>query len=407
MRERTHLSNDAAIVAVGTKVVERDETPMPTSLQIQLYACLDAMRDAGIDRTQIGALFTGRPPMGYTALQWNMRLINELKIVPQFSSEVTIHGAGVLGTIEYAALAVHTGVVDYAMVCSGCTGQMWTDLKVISNSLDADLQFEAPYGTYTPVLNALWAQRYMYEFGVTSEDMALIAVENRRWALEHPKAAMRDKGPLTVEDVVNSRLIAEPLHLLDCSAWYRGGFGTALIVTRAECVKPDQRPIYLSGIGQCISHEWVTERLELTDIPPSMEPNLTTTAAKNAADTAYEMAGLTPADVDLVETSVPFTYANMMMLEDLGFAEKGHGAEFVRGGGIDFETGLPFNTNGGYLSFGQAANGMHTATEAIQQLRGEAPGKQVVGAKRALVHFHGGAMSAHSVALFSNEEGLT
>ena len=103
---------------------------------------------------------------------------------------------------------------------------------------------------------------------------------------------------------------------------------------------------------------------------------------------------------------MPFTYANMMMLEDLGFCEKGEGASFVRDGGIDFDTGLPFNTNGGYLSFGQAANGMHTATEAVQQLRGEAMGKQVEGANRALVHFHGGAMSAHSVALFCNEEGL-
>lgn len=405
MRDKTHLKNDAAIVGVGMKAVERDDLPLLTSLQLQLYACFDAMNDAGIDRTQVGALFTGRPPMGYTALQWNMRLINELKIVPQFSSEVTIHGAGVLGTMEFAALAVHTGIIDYAMVCSGCTGQMWTDLKVISNSLDADLQFEAPYGTYTPVLNALWAQRYMWEYDITSEDLALIAIENRRWALEHPKAAMREKGPLTVDDVVNSRPIAEPLHLLDCSAWYRGGVGTAFIITRAELAKEEQRPIYLSGIGQCISHEWVTERLELTDIPPSVEPNLTTTAAKVAAESAYAMAAWTPDDVDLVETSMPFTYANMMMLEDLGFCEKGKGAEFVRGGGIDFDSGLPFNTNGGYLSFGQAANGMHTALEAVQQLRGEAMGKQVEGAKRALVHFHGGAMSAHSVALLCNEEG--
>ena len=126
MREKTHLKNDAAIVGVGYKVVERDDVPMITSLQIQLYAVMDAMRDAGIDRTQVGGLFTGRPPMGYTALQWNMRLINELKIVPQFSSEVTIHGAGVLGTVEYAAMAVHSGKIDYAIVCSGCTGQMST-----------------------------------------------------------------------------------------------------------------------------------------------------------------------------------------------------------------------------------------------------------------------------------------
>jgi acetyl-CoA acetyltransferase len=398
-------TNQSAIVAVGTKVVERDD-PLITSLQIQLYACQDAMRKAGIDRTQVGALFTGRPPMGYTALQWNMRIINELKIVPRFSSEVTIHGAGVLGTLQYASLAVESGAIDYAICCSGCTGQRWTDLKVISNSLDADLQFEAPYGTSTPVLNALWAQRYMHEFGITEEDLALVAVQNRRWALEHPHAAMRDKGPITVDDVVNSRLIATPLHLLDCSAWYRGGFGTALVVTRSELARPEDNPVYLAGIGQCVSHEWVTERLELHGIEPSMEPNLVTTAAKPAAEAAYAAAGWGPADVDLVETSAPFTYMNMMMLEDFGFCEKGGGAQFVRDGGIDFDGGLPFNTNGGYLSFGQAANGMHTAVEAIEQLRGEAEGKQVEGATRALVHFHGGAQSAHTVALLSTEEAL-
>ena len=396
--------SEVAIVAVGTKVVERED-PLITSLQIQLYAVQDAMRKAGINRTQVGALFTGRPPMGYTALQWNMRLINELKIVPRFSTEVTIHGAGVLGTLQYAAMAVQSGTIDYAICCSGCTGQRWTDLKVISNSLDADLQFEAPYGTFTPVLNALWAQRYMHEFSVTSEDLALVAVENRRWALEHPHAAMREKGAITVEDVVNSRMIATPLHLLDCSAWYRGGVGTALVVTRAELIREQDDPVYLAGIGQCVTHEWVTERLELTGIEPSMDANLLTTGAKPAADAAYDAAGWGPDEVDLVETSSPFTYMNMMMLEDLGFCEKGDGAQFVRDGGIDFDDGLPFNTNGGYLSFGQAANGMHTAVEAIEQLQGAAQGKQVQGAERALVHFHGGAQSAHTVALLTNEGG--
>lgn len=246
----------------------------------------------------------------------------------------------------------------------------------------------------------------MHEFDVSSEDLALIAVENRRWALEHPHAAMREKGPITVEDVVNSRPIASPLHLLDCSAWYRGGVGTALVVTRADLVRDEDQPVYVSGIGQCVTHEWVTERLELHGIEPSLEPNLVTTGAKPAAEAAYESAGWGPDAVDLVETSAPFTYMNMMMLEDFGFCAKGAGKEFVRGGGIDFDDGLPFNTNGGYLSFGQAANGMHTAVEAIEQLRGEAQGKQVADARRALVHFHGGAQSAHTVALLSNQEGV-
>jgi acetyl-CoA acetyltransferase len=400
--DKTWLRNKAAIVSVGTKVVGIDD-PLITSLQIQLYACYDAMDRAGLDRTQIGALFTGRPPMGYTALQWNMRLINELKIVPQFSSEVTIHGAGVLGTIEYAALAVASGVIDYAMVCSGCTGQRWTDLKVISNSLDADLQFEAPYGTFTPVLNAFWAQRYMHDFGIRPEDTAKIAVENRRWALDHPTAAMRSKGPISVEDVLTSRPIASPLRLLDCSAWYRGGFGTALIIARSDLADRARKPVFISGFGQCVTHEWVTGRLELSGIAPAESVNLHTTGAKLAADTAYEMAGMTSSDIDVVETSMPFTYANMLVLEDLGFCGKGEGADFVNGGGIDYEGGLPFNTNGGYLSWGQAANGMHMAVEGLKQLRAEAEGRQVTGANTSMVHFHGGAQSAHSVAIFSLE----
>lgn len=397
------LRNQAAVVAVGSKVVERDD-PLITSLQIQLYACRDAMRKAGIERSQVGALFTGRPPMGYTALQWNMRIINELKIVPQFSSEVTIHGAGVLGTLAYATMALSTGSVDYAICCSGDTGQRWTDLKVIANSLDADLQFEAPYGTYTPVLNAFWAQRYMHDFGITPEETALVAVANRQWALHHPTALMRDKGPLTVEDVLASRPIALPLRLLDCAAWYPGGFGTALVLTRTELADPASKPVYISGFGQCVTHEWVTGRLELTGIRPSEVTNLHTTGAKIAAESAYRMAECTPADIDVVETSMPFTYANMLMLEDLGFCEKGEGADFVKGGGIDMENGLPFNTNGGYLSYGQAANGMHTAVEAIEQIQGRAQGRQVPGAVRSLAHFHGGAQSAHSVVVFSNEE---
>src|SRR6202000_2082489 len=100
---------------------------------------------------------------------------------------------------------------------------------------------------------------------------------------------------------------------------------------------------------------------------------------------AYRMAGLRPEDIDLAETSAPFTFLNMMMLEDLGFCAKGEGKDFVRGGGIAYEGGLPFNTNGGYLSFGQAPNGMHMAIEALQQLRGEAPGGQVNDARRGLV----------------------
>jgi acetyl-CoA acetyltransferase len=402
----TYRPNDAAIIGVGTKLVTRHD-PKITSLKLQLHACLDAIAAAGLDRHQIGAVFTCRAPMGYTALQWNMRIVQELKIVPDLSTESTTHGAGVIATMSYAAMAVQTGIVDYALCCSGCTGPLWTDMVRVNASIESDLQFEAPYGPTTPSLYAQWAQRYMYEFDVKPEDLAIIAVENRKWALHHPGAVMREKGPITVADVLNSRMLASPIRMLDSSAWYRGGFGTAVIITRSENARKEHRPVYITGFGGAATHEWLTERMSLSGVEPAMTPNLTTTGARVAAERAYHMAGLSPADIDMVETSVPFTFANMMVLEDLGFCRKGEGKDFVRNGGISFETGLPFNTNGGYLSFGQAPHGMHMAVEAIEQLRGEAQGKQVKGAKRALAHFHGGPLATHAVTIFSNQEALS
>lgn len=404
MARKHTMRNAAAVIGLGTKLVTRND-PKITSLQLQLYACHDAIAAAGIDRHQVGAVFTCRSPMGYTAMQWNLRVVQELKIVPRLTSEITVHGAGVLATLAHAAMAVQTGVVDYALCCSGCTGPLWADLVKINASIETDLQFEAPYGPTTPSMYAQWAQRYMYEFDVKPEDLAIIAVENRRWALDHPGATMRSKGPITVEDVLNSRMLASPIRMLDSSAWFRGGFGTAVIIARADMARREHKPIYITGFGEATTHEWLTERMYLTGVEPSMTPNLMTTGAKVAAERAYEMAGLTARDIDIVETSVPFTFANMMVLEDLGFCKKGEGKDFVRGGGISYDTGLPFNTNGGYLSFGQAPHGMHMAAEALQQLRGEAQGKQVANATHAMAHFHGGPLATHAVMIFSNEEG--
>jgi acetyl-CoA acetyltransferase len=399
------MRNAAAVIAMGTKLVTKDD-PKITSLQLQLDACLQAIEKSGLHKHQIGAVFTCRAPMGYTALQWNLRIVQELKIVPMLTTEITVHGAGVLATLAHAAMAVQSGVVDYALCCSGCTGPLWTDMVKVNASIESDLQFEAPFGPTTPALYAQWAQRYMYEFDVRPEDLAIIAVENRKWALKHPGAVMRSKGPITVEDVLASKMLASPIRMLDSSAWYKGGFGTAVIVTRADNVPADSKPIYITGFGEGTTHEWITDRMHLSGVSPAEVPNLTTTGAKVAAERAYAMAGLGPRDMSMVETSVPFTFANMMVLEDLGFCKKGEGKHFVRDGGISYETGLPFNTNGGYLSFGQPPHGMHMAVEAIEQLRGEAQGKQVKDPRHALVHFHGGPLATHCVMVLSNERNL-
>ena len=130
------LRNNAAVIGLGTKITTRDD-PKINSLQLQLAACSDAIKAAGIDRHQIGAVFTCRAPMGYTSMQFNLRVVQELKIVPSLTSEITVHGAGVLGTLAHAAMAVNSGVVDYALCCSGCTGPIWTDLVKVNASIEA------------------------------------------------------------------------------------------------------------------------------------------------------------------------------------------------------------------------------------------------------------------------------
>lgn len=401
-------SSKTAIIGSSIFISRRSDGVRKSPLQMQVEAGIAAMKDAGIGREQVGALFTGRSPASYCVSQFNMRVVNELKICPSFTSEITSHGAGALGTLEYAAMAIESGVVDYALCTTGDASGVWWDAasKLSVNAAgEADPQFERPYGPTTPSLYAMIAQRYMHETGATRAHMARVAVEHRKWALHHPDAAMHAKGPISVEDVLNSPVIASPLHLLDCAPWYPGGIATAVVLTRsdlAESRRPD--PIYLAGVGQCITHEWITDRLGLWGVGPARDGrNITHTGAAVAARRAYEMAALTNADVDLAQTSGPFTFFNLMMLEELGYCEFGEAGAFVERGGIDYEGGRPFNTSGGYLSFGQSAQGLYLLVESIQQLRGQALGKQVNNAKIALVHGHGGPMAAHTVVLLASE----
>jgi acetyl-CoA acetyltransferase len=338
-------------------------------------------------------------------LQYNQALLNELKIGPMFNSEVTAHGGGALGTLQLAALAVDSGVIDYALCVTNEASGIWMDQTASNASWEGDLQFEAPYGVSTPSLYAQFACRYMHEYGVTPEMCARVAVENRRWALDHPHAAMRKKGPITVEDVLASRMIASPLRLLDCAVWYPGGIATAMVVTRADLARAKhQQPTWLAGFGQCSTHEWVAERMGTWGFPPLEDgPNLVRTGTEVAARQAYEMAEVGPKDIDLAQSSAPFSFANLIILEELGFCARGEGGEFAQSGGIDYDGGLPFNTMGGYLSFGQVAQGLYNLHETIDQIWSRAEGRQVAGAEIGIVHGHGGPLACHSVAIVSKE----
>ena len=399
----SNLSRSCAIAGITRAIGLKSDIKKKTPLQLVVEACGELFRTTGIDRTKIGALFTGRMPRSYFTLQYSQSVLNELKIAPMISTEVTSHGGGALGTIELAALAVNSGLVDYALCVTGEASPIWIDMIGGSANWEADLQFEAPYGPTTPSLYAQSACRYMHEYGITHEQMAKVAVENRKWALHHPYAAMNKKGEISIDDVINSPMIASPLHLLDCAPWFPGGIASAALVTRSELAKDIcKNPTYIAGFGQWNTHEWVGERMGTWNVEPMKNgPSMVRTGAKVAADNAYSMAGIGPKDIDIAETSVPFTFANLLMLEELGFCGEGEGGRFVELGGVDFKGGLPFNTTGGYLSFGQSGQGLYLLKEIIDQIMGQAEGKQVEGVENGLVHGHGGPLGCHSVMIVS------
>ncbi|MGG5820694.1 thiolase family protein [Falsiroseomonas sp. HW251] len=394
-----------AIVGLGRAMAWKTDPEPKTPLQLAAVAAREAMAKAGIGRHQVGALFTGRTPQSYMVLQYNQSLLNELKIGPMFSSEVSSHGGGSLGALQLAATALQSGVIDCALCVTNEASGIWMDQVGSNAAWEGDLQFEAPYGPSTPSIYAQTFCRYMHDYGVTAEQAAVVAVENRKWALHHPHAAMRHKGEITIADVLNSRMIATPLRMLDCAVWYPGGIATAIVLTRGDIAKArHEERTWLAGFGQCNTHEWVGERLNGWGYAPFEDgPDLVATGAGVAAKQAYAMAGLTPSDMDLAETSAPFSYACLMMLEEMGFCPRGEGGRFVQSGGIAFEGGLPFNTIGGYLSFGQVAQGLYNLKEVVDQLQGRPEGRAVAGAKAGIVHMHGGPLACHSVVILTKD----
>lgn len=395
------MKGQTAILGNATVVAKREDPRRRTPLELHVEAAHLALEDAKLRRQDVGAVLTARAPRSYDVRQFNMRVVNELKVVPAYTSEITAHGAGALSMLQFAAMMVTSGVVDYVLCTCGNCDDLWIDTVKTNATIEADPQFEALYGPSTPSLYAQVCRRYMHETGATSRQFAKAAVEHRKWAVHHPHAVMGKRGLITIEDVLASRPVASPLRLLDCAPWYPGGNISAFIVTRSEIAqrhRPD--PIYFLGFGQANTHEWLTDRLGLWGIEPAESgPNLTRTGAIIAARKAYAMAGITPRDLDLAQTSVPFSFLVPMMLEQLGFCPEGQGGRFIEDGGIDCDGGFPFNTSGGYLSYGQNGQGLYLLQECIEQIRGKAQGKQVPDAHRALVHGHGGPLACHSVVI--------
>lgn len=264
---------------------------------------------------------------------------------------------------------------------------MTRDNAIRSFAKNRHPQYEYPFGLSTVAGYALVAQRHFHEFGTTREHLANIAVVCRKHALLNPNAQVRD--PLFLEEALNSKPIASPLHLSDCCISSDGG-GAVIVTSEDRNRDLKNHPIVILGAGQGFSHEHLCQVRNITD-----------TGVRSAGKRAFEMARIEPNDIDVIELYDCFTITVLVQLEDYGFCPKGEGGRFVAEGHIQLGGKLPVNTNGGMLSFGNPGitGGIFHIIEAVRQLRGECGPRQVAGAQLALVGGVGGIFSHTSTLI--------
>lgn len=384
------LRGSVAIVGVG--LAGCGEAPGRSEVELAAEAAWNAVTDAGMTLPQVDGLLTA----SLSNFMPTLSLAEYLGIRPRFSDTNSIGGSSFVSHLIPAAMALEAGLCDTVLVTYGSnqrTGFGRAEQAKHKSALDPQV-YEAPYRPVNPLsAYALAAARHMHQYGTTREQLAEVAVAARAWARKNPAAFSRE--PLTIEDVLGSRMVSDPLSVRDCCLVTDGA--GAFVMTRADRARDlPRRPAYLLGAGAAHWHRQI-----------SCMPDLTATAASESGARAFAMAGLAPADVDVVELYDAFTINVILFLEDLGFCAKGEGGRFVAGGGIAPGGRLPVNTNGGGLScVHPGMYGVFAVIEAVQQLRGEAGERQVRDAEVALAHGNGGVLSSQVTALFGTEATL-
>jgi acetyl-CoA acetyltransferase len=383
----THaLRGKVAIAGIG--LAGFGEAPGRSEIEILAEAARLAVADAGLALADIDAVLSAST----TSFMPTLAVAEYLGIRPVFSDSNSIGGSSFVSHLIPAALALDAGLCNAVLVAYGSNQRTGTGRALVGklkSQLDP-LIYEAPYKPFNPPTSyALAAARHMYQYGTKREQLAEIAVAARKWAQLNPMAYSR--GPLSVEDVLNSRMICEPLTVRDCCLVTDGG--GAFVLTRADRARDlPQPPVFVLGMGAAHWHRQISQM-----------PDLTQTAATESGARAYAMAGLEPQDIDVAELYDAFTINTILFLEDLGFCKKGEGGSFVEGGSIAPGGILPVNTNGGGLScVHPGMYGIFTVIEAVSQLRKTAGERQVEGAEVALAHGNGGVLSSQVTAILGS-----
>lgn len=369
------------------------ETPLGkvgghSELSMVAVAAREALAEAGMTLADVDGIF-----VNYMGEEGSVQVGEYLGIQPRYADSTDLGGAAFEAHIHHAMAAIASGRCEVALVAYASRQRSKRNRSRVL-PLDEDniiAQFEAPYGIPVPIGHyALMAARHMHAYGTTSEQLAEVAVAARSWAQLNPKAWSRD--PLTIEEVLASPMMSDPLHLLDCCLVTDGG-GALIVTNRERARDAAKKAIRVLGAGESHTH-WHIGQM----------PDLTETAARLAGREAFAMAGIEPRDIDVLEPYDSFTITVILQLEDLGFCEKGEGGAFVEGGRLGPGGDLPALTSGGGLSYNHpGALGLLLLVEAVRQVRGEAGDRQVPGARLAAANGVGGLFSTASTIILANE----
>jgi len=356
------------------------ELPDRTLPQIHAEVAAGALADAGLSLDDVDAYYSAGDAPGFGALSMAEYLGLDLTYI----DDTETGGSAYLVHVQHAAAAIAAGHVKVALITLAGkprTGGAGPGGSARFSSAP-EASFENQFGMSVPGGYALAAARHMHEFGTTSEQLAEVKVAASTHAQHNPNAFLQDV--VTVDEVVSSPMISDPLHRLDCCVITDGG-GALVLVSEAVAASLNRHCVPVLGTGTAIKHT-SGGRIDLTH-----------TGATRSGPLAFTEAGVTPGDIDYVSIYDSFTITVLMTLEDLGFCAKGEGGPFVSDGALQAPNGvLPFNTDGGGLCNNHPANrgGMTKVVEAVRQLRGEAhPAVQVTDCELALAHGTGGSLA--------------
>ena len=359
---------------------------VPQLSQIQLHAdaALNALADCGLTPKDIDGLAC--------AAEWPTELAHYLGITPTWVDGTMVGGCSFMLHVRHAAAAIAAGLCSTVLITHGESGRSWVGTQAMQiNQASLAGQFELPYGVLgAPTMFTIPVLRYMKEYGLTHEQLANVAVVQRQWAARNPRASQRD--PITVQDVLDTKIIAWPFHVLECCLVTDGG--GALVLTSAERAKDfPTRPVYVLGTGESVETPMISQMQDFTS----------SRAFRVSGAKAFAEAGIRHADVDHLMLYDAFAHLPIYGLEDLGFVAKGEAGAFIWEGHTAPGGKLPVNTNGGGLSYMHSGMyGMYALQESVRQLRGTAPA-EVPGAEISVCHGVGGMFGASGTVVLGNQ----